>query len=281
MPRPIFRFAPSPNGRLHLGHAYSALLNEDMANAAAGRLLVRIEDIDTERCTPAKSAACLDDLHWLGLSFEEPVLYQSRNGAAYREAIARLAALGLLYVCTCARSDHLASGSTPRDPDGQPHYPGTCRNKAHSFSRESALRIDMARATALARTRGELSCMEKGEVRKLDPTVWGDVIVARKHIGTSYHLAVTVDDAAQGVTDVVRGEDLLQATSIHRLLQLLLELPNPRYHHHPLLRHETGRKLAKSKGDESLADLRAQGVTPADIRTLLGFSPRSSAGPRD
>lgn len=274
---PVFRFAPSPNGRLHLGHAYSALLNQQMAAAAGGRLLLRIEDIDQERCTPAHVVAALDDLRWLGLSFEEPVLRQSSRLAAYREAIARLMEMNVLYVCTCSRKrlaeEAAAQPAAARDPEGQMLYPGTCRRVAHMLTRDSALRLRMAEAVQLAHARaGPLTWQEKGTTVAADPAAWGDVILARKGIGTSYHLAVVIDDAFQGVTDIVRGEDLFAATAIHRLLQVLLGLPAPRYHHHHLIRHDSGRKLAKSKGDESLADLRASGMGARDVRGLLGFA---------
>ncbi len=277
MPQPVFRFAPSPNGRLHLGHAYSALLNERLAKEAGGRLLLRIEDIDLERCTAGNISCAMDDLRWLGLAFEEPVIRQSSRMTAYRDAIAQLTELGLLYVCTCSRktlADHAAADqNVVRDPESQPLYPGTCRRIAHAFSKDSILRLDTQRALQLCGTRtGSISWTEKGATRPADPSRWGDVIIARKTIGTSYHLSVVVDDAWQGVTDVVRGEDLLEATAIHRLLQVLLGLPEPRYYHHALIRHDTGRKLAKSKGDESLADLRAGGMTATDIRAALGFA---------
>lgn len=273
MAPPVFRFAPSPNGRLHLGHAYSALLNARMARESGGRLLLRIEDIDGERCTPENIDAAIADLAWLGLPFEKPVLQQSRRMAAYREAIATLMEMDLLYVCTCTRKELAAfsdaSPQAPRDPEGQALYPGTCRRVAHMFSAGSALRLRMAEAAARA---GSLSWTEKGEPVTARPECWGDVIIARKGIGTSYHLSVVVDDAFQGVTDIVRGEDLREQTSIHRLLQVLLGLPEPRYHHHDLIRHDSGRKLAKSRGDESLADLRAAGVSADQIRMLLGFA---------
>lgn len=277
MPQPVFRFAPSPNGRLHLGHAYSALLNERLAKESGGRLLLRIEDIDRERCTAENVARAMEDLRWLGIAFEEPVLHQSSRMPEYRDAVVQLMELGLLYVCTCTRkklADHAAlHPEVARDPEAQPLYPGTCRRIAHPFSKESILRLDMQKALQVCGARtGALAWREKGGTRPADPSAWGDVIIARKGIGTSYHLAVVVDDAWQGVTDVVRGEDLLEATAIHRLLQVLLGLPEPRYHHHALIRHGSGRKLAKSKGDESLADLRAAGVTPAEIRATLGFA---------
>ena len=272
MQPPVFRFAPSPNGRLHLGHAYSALLNEKMAREMGGRLLLRIEDIDRDRCTSENISAAIADLAWLGIRFEEPVMQQSRRMAAYREAIARLMEMNLLYVCTCTRKELAgfadANPQAPRDPEGQPLYPGTCRRIAHMFTADSALRLRMSAALSLA---GDVSWREKGVRRKADPACWGDVIIARKGIGTSYHLSVVVDDAAQQVSHIVRGEDLLEQTAIHRLLQTLLGLAEPDYHHHGLIRHDTGRKLAKSKGDESLDGLRAEGATPQDIRQRLGF----------
>lgn len=258
MSQHVFRFAPSPNGRLHLGHAYSALLNEKMAREARGRLLLRLEDIDTTRCTDALVQACVDDLDWLGIAFEPHPRRQSRHMQDYRKALDQLQAMGLLYPCTCTRSDLARLKDRPRDPDGQPLYDGHCRIHGTGTS-PAALRLDMAKATALA-----------GPLQR-DPSIWGDVILARKDIGTSYHISVVVDDALQGVTHVVRGKDLEHATSIHLLLQALLGLPHPAYHHHDLIRHETGRKLAKSAADTSLAELRQQGATPGDIRRLLGF----------
>ncbi len=279
MVHPVFRFAPSPNGKLHLGHAYSALLNERMAREAGGRLLVRIEDIDKERCTPTHVQAALQDLHWLGLDFEEDVLFQSQRMADYRDAVARLMEMGLLYVCTCSRktlADHESEHPGLRhDPEGQLLYPGTCRRIAHKFSSDSALRLMMdeaLRRTVQAAGGVPLSWIEKGVRELASPALWGDVIIARRGIGTSYHLSVVVDDAFQGITDIVRGEDLREQTVIHRVLQVLLGLPEPRYHHHPLIRHESGRKLAKSKGDTSLADLREAGVSPGEIRRDLGFA---------
>ena len=254
----IFRFAPSPNGRLHLGHAYSALLNEKMAREAGGRLLLRLEDIDTIRCTGPLVRACIDDLAWLGISFEPNPRRQSQHMDDYKAALAKLDAMGLLYPCTCTRSELARLKDRPRDPDGQPHYDGHC--KIHGPAQApAALRLDMAKAIAMA-----------GPLER-DPSIWGDVILARKDIGTSYHLSVVVDDALQGVTHVVRGMDMEQATSIHLLLQNLLGLPHPTYFHHELIRHETGRKLSKSAADRSLADMRAEGARPPDVRALLGF----------
>jgi len=265
----VFRFAPSPNGHLHLGHAYSALLNAAEAKHTSGRFLVRIEDIDTERCTMALAEQCLQDLAWLGLQWEEPVRVQSEHMADYRTALDTLDARGLLYPCYCSRREIAqATDPTRRDPEGQILYPGTCRGVARSLNAPHALRLDMKKASALA---GPLSFVESEAEIAIDPAAWGDVILARRDIGTSYHIAVVVDDALQGITDVVRGRDLFAATSIHRLLQELLRLPAPRYRHHALIGDETGRKLSKSAGDRSLASLRAEGITAADIRRELGF----------
>jgi glutamyl-Q tRNA(Asp) synthetase len=258
MSPPVFRFAPSPNGRLHLGHAYSALLNEQMALKAGGRLLLRLEDIDAVRCTEALVQACVEDLAGLGITFEPNPRRQSEHMANYKEALGKLRALGLLYPCACTRTDLTRLQGRPQDPDGQPLYDGKCHIHGPRTG-PAALRLDMVRALALA---GPL---------EHDPSNWGDIILSRKDIGTSYHLSVVVDDALQDVNHVVRGKDLEQATSIHLLLQKLMGLPHPAYHHHDLIQHQTGRKLAKSASDTSLADLRRQGMTPTDIRKLLGF----------
>lgn len=274
----ILRFAPSPNGRLHMGHAYSALLNTTLAAHMHGRFLLRIEDIDTTRCTAALTQACFDDLRWLGLVWEEPVRVQSQHLADYAAALAQLQERGLVYPCFCSRRA-VAEAATAPDPEGAPLYPGTCRGlapeaaaarmaagEAHSW------RLAMARAVGqagpLAYTR--FAPHEAG-VERIDahPARWGDVIVARKDIGTSYHMAVVVDDALQGITHVVRGCDLEAATDLHVLLQALLGLPTPRYHHHALLRDDEGGKLAKSRHSTALADWRAQGMGPEDIRAML------------
>lgn len=267
-PRPVFRFAPSPNGRLHLGHAYSALLNQHRAREAGGHLLLRIEDIDQTRCTRSLGEAAIDDLHWLGLRFDGAVRWQSEHLAEYHAAQKRLTEAGLTYPCSCTRKDLAALPPSPADPEGQPLYPGTCRSTGPRPGLPASLRLAMDRAAGDR----ALTMTEKGQVIPVDPAVWGDVVIARKDIGTSYHVAVCVDDALQGVSHVVRGTDLFAATSIHRLVQDILGLPEPHYHHHDLIRHDTGRKLAKSQGDRSLADLRAAGVTAADIRRQLGFS---------
>jgi glutamyl-Q tRNA(Asp) synthetase len=279
---PVFRFAPSPNGNLHLGHALSALLNADMAKAAGGRLLLRIEDIDATRCRPHYEAAIYEDLAWLGLVWEEPVRRQSEHFAGYRAALARLEAMALVYPSFESRAEIavLASG---RDPDGAPLYPGTAkalsaaeRDARIAAGAPYALRLDMTAALARVPSLGweETGEGPKGETGTVaaDPAAWGDVVLARKDVPTSYHLAVVVDDAAQGVTDVVRGRDLFHATSVHRLLQALLGLPAPRYHHHRLLLDPAGRKLSKSTRATGLRELRAQGLTPRDIRRMAGLA---------
>ncbi|MCB1387975.1 MAG: tRNA glutamyl-Q(34) synthetase GluQRS [Rhodobacteraceae bacterium] len=276
----ITRFAPSPTGPLHLGHAFSALTAWDLAQAAHGTFLLRIEDIDQTRSKPAFEAQIYDDLQWLGLTWPEPVMHQSGRRPAYDAALARLEALGVTYRCTCTRGDIRAALSAPQEgapligPDG-PVYPGTCRHAGHTDP-DAAIRLDMARATALT---GPVSVLETGP---LDPgphayaPAWltthvGDIVLARRDIGTSYHLAVTTDDAAQGVTLVTRGADLFEATAIHRVLQRLLDLPAPAYHHHRLIRDEAGKRLAKRDDSRALAVYRAQGASPGDIRRLLGL----------
>ena len=293
MPPPVFRFAPSPNGYLHLGHALSALLNADMALAAGGRLLLRIEDIDTARCRPEYETAIHEDLGWLGLAWEMPVRRQSEHTEDHRAALDRLEVLGLVYPSFESRADiarlvaekEAIAPSTrpwPRDPDGAPLYPGDAKRLSASDRKRRidagepyALRLDMA--TALART-GKLLWVETGSGPNGDtgaitaePAAWGDVILARKETPTSYHLAVVVDDAAQGVSDVVRGRDLYHATAVHRLLQALLGLPQPRYHHHRLVLDADGSKLSKSSQSTGLRELRARGASPAEIRQLAGL----------
>jgi glutamyl-Q tRNA(Asp) synthetase len=284
---PVFRFAPSPNGYLHLGHAYSALLNFDCARATGGRFLLRIEDIDAARCRVEFETAIYQDLAWLGLSWETPVRRQSEHLAAYRAAVEKLSAQGLVYPAFESRAEiarlvaqREAGGVWPRDPDGVPLYPGTAKSLAPEERRrlsESggpyALRLDMAAARARA---GDLSWIEHGEGPDGEsgqisarPEAWGDVILARKETPTSYHLSVVIDDALQGVTEVVRGNDLFHATSVHRLLQCLLDLPQPVYRHHRLVVNDTGQKLSKSSDATGLRELRAAGATPADIRRLL------------
>ena len=275
----ITRFAPSPTGLLHLGHAFSALTAWARARAAGGQFLLRIEDIDTPRCRPAYEQAIYDDLHCLALSWAEPVMRQSDRLPAYDAALAQLAALGLTYPCSCTRADLRAALSAPQEghgPDG-PIYPGPCRGRAMTSRRPGdAIRLDIARA--MARTgpiRFTETAAPRAGVHVIAPEDMrasvGDVVLARKDIGTSYHLAVVVDDAAQGITEVVRGEDLFAATSIHVLLQTLLGLPTPSYHHHRLIRDEAGKRLAKRDDARAIRHYRAAGLTPADTRALVGL----------
>jgi glutamyl-Q tRNA(Asp) synthetase len=284
----VFRFAPSPNGLLHLGHAYSALVNFDLARSGGGRLLLRIEDIDTTRCRPEFEVAILEDLAWLGIEWELPVRRQSEHFPLYRAAVQRLADQGLVYPAFESRAEIMrlvaqrdADGVWPRDPDGVPVYPGPM--KSHAAEERArliesgapyALRLDMA---AAYRRAGDLSWTEHGAgpggetgTVQARPAAWGDVVLARKETPTSYHLSVVVDDALQGVTDVVRGQDLFWSTSVHRLLQRLLDLPQPVYRHHRLVLGSGGQKLAKSTKSTGLRELRARGLTPADIRRLAG-----------
>ena len=270
----MFRFAPSPNGFLHLGHAHSALLNADLARAAGGRLLLRIDDIDETRCRPEYEQAIYDDLRWLGLTWDEPVRRQSEHYDDYRAALAKLDALGLVYPSFESRAE-IARTAAGHDPDGAPLYSGAGKSLAAAERQRRidagepyALRLDMNAATA--RT-GALQWNEDGTTANADPSAWGDVVLARKETPTSYHLSVVVDDAAQGVTDVVRGQDLYPATSVHRLLQALLGLPAPRYRHHRLILDDNGRKLSKSTQATGLRELRAQGKTPVDIRAMVGL----------
>jgi glutamyl-Q tRNA(Asp) synthetase len=289
MARPVFRFAPSPNGYLHLGHALSALLNLDMARENGGRFLLRIEDIDTARCHPEYEAAIYEDLGWLGLQWEEPVWRQSEHLDEHRAALAKLDAWGLIFPSFESRAEiarlvaeREAGGLWPRDPDGGPLYPGTAktlgaaeRQARIAAGEPYALRLDMA--AALARV-GPLTWTEQGtgpggETGELaaQPERWGDVVLARKETPTSYHLAVVLDDARQGVTHVVRGQDLFWSTGVHRLLQALLGLPAPVYHHHRLILDADGRKLSKSTQATGLRELRAGGANPRDIRRMVGL----------
>ena len=268
----VSRFAPSPTGRLHLGHAFSAVRAHDLARAAGGRFLLRIEDIDAARARPAFVDAVVEDLAWLGLSWDAPPLHQSGRLAIYAAALDRLRGRGLAYRCFCTRAEIAASASAPHGSDG-PVYPGTCRilDPAESAARAArephCWRLDMAAALAQA---GALEWRDAAAgIVPARPGGQGDVVLARKDVPTSYHLAVTVDDAAQGVTDVVRGHDLFEATHVHRLLQALLGLPSPRYHHHPLLLGPDGMRLAKRAGSASLAALRAGGADPAALVAAL------------
>lgn len=267
----VSRFAPSPTGRLHLGHAYSAVRAHDLARARNGQFLLRIEDIDGTRSREAFVADIERDLAWLGLTWDGPVIRQSARMNVYAEALEKLQAMGLIYPCFCTRAEIAASASAPHGPEG-PVYPGTCRHlsdaeRAARLDEPHCWRLDMARA--VART-GELHWHDAyaGTIRA-DPLAAGDVVLARKETPTSYHLAVTIDDAAQGVTDVVRGTDLFEATHVHRLLQALLGLPTPDYHHHPLLIGPDGKRLAKRNGARPLADLRADGTDPVALLAAL------------
>ncbi len=282
MPPLVTRFAPSPTGRLHLGHAFSALTAWDLAQAAEGKFLLRIEDLDTTRSRPALEAAIYDDLSWLGLSWPHPVLRQSEHTARYTAALASLAALNLTYPCRCTRADIRAALSAPQEAvDAGPVYPGTCRHRPMSEKSPSdSVRLDVARALSLA---GPLTFEETGPLRPGTHLVdhatliahTGDPILARKDTGTAYHLAVVVDDAYQGITLVTRGGDLWEATPLHRVLQALLGLPVPVWHHHRLIRDEAGRRLAKRDDARALATLRAEGATPHDVRHMLGLAPAS------
>jgi glutamyl-Q tRNA(Asp) synthetase len=262
MPEPVLRFAPSPNGHLHLGHAFSALFTWRAAATLGGVALLRIEDIDPARCKPEYDAAILDDLHWLGLSWPEPVLRQSTRMDAYRDA-----------------APEIAGRSTGTDPDGAPLYDGKCRRHGLAGDRPIQMRLDM---DAAIRWAGPLT-LEAAPVRGVDvdfahietrpatPARWGDAVLVRKDTPTSYHLSVVVDDAAQGITHVTRGQDLEAATDLHVLLQSLLGLPTPAYAHHGLLRDADMQKLSKSKNSPSLRHLRASGGTPGELRAGLGF----------
>ncbi len=290
MPPPVFRFAPSPNGYLHLGHAYSALLNADLAKQSGGRLLLRIEDIDAVRCRPEFEAAIYEDLAWLGIAWEQPVRRQSDQLDIYRSAIERLAADDLVYPAFESRAeiarmvqDKERETTWPRDPDGAPLYPGHARDVPRASRNELiesgapfAWRLDNAAARARV---GRLSWREQGSgpageggIIAAAPEAWGDVILGRKDTPTSYHLSVVIDDALQGITDVVRGQDLFWATSLHRLLQVLLELPHPAYRHHDLIRGDQGQKLSKSNQATGLRELRRNGATPMDLRRIVGLA---------
>jgi glutamyl-Q tRNA(Asp) synthetase len=284
---PVFRFAPSPNGCLHVGHALSALLNAEMARATCGRLLLRIEDIDQARCRPEYEAAIYEDLSWLGVEWEQPVRRQSEHLDDYAGALARLQAMGLIYPSFESRAEiarlvaaREAKGPWPRDPDGAPLYPGDAKHMSAAerarridAGEKYTLRLDMDAASARAGplTWSETGAGPGGETGAVAAgvSIWGDVIIARKETPTSYHLSVVVDDAAQGVTDVVRGGDLFYATAVHRTLQALLGLPEPRYHHHRLVLDDTGNKLSKSTRSTGLRELRARGATPSDVRRLI------------
>ncbi len=292
MTRPVFRFAPSPNGELHLGHAFSALLNQKMARAAGGRLLLRIEDIDLDRCTPEFEAGIYRDLEWLGFEWDGPARRQSEHLADYAGLLDRLIADDLVYPAFMSRGEarayiaerEAAGTKWPRDPDGVPLYPGLDRNLGGRARRRRmaegeafAWRLDTARAAD--GMNGRLSWQELSDAAMTATATvaaeveqWGDVVLARRDAPASYHLAVVCDDALQGVTHVVRGNDLFQATGIHRLLQELLGFPAPLYFHHRLILGSDGRKLSKSRGDTGLSPLRAAGRHAEEIRDLLGLA---------
>lgn len=278
-PTPTFRFAPSPNGPLHLGHARSAILNFEAARAAGGRFLIRIEDIDATRARVEYEAAIQDDLAWLGLDWERPVRRQSEHMADYAAALARLEEKGLVYPSFESRAEIRraveACPGWPRDPDGAPLFPFSRetisdaeRERRRAAGEPYALRLDMKAALAQVAL-PPLCWHEEGEgTIAADPAAWGDIVIARKEMPTSYHLAVVVDDALQGITQVIRGGDLKASTCVHRLLQHLLGLPAPGYRHHGLVLDEAGRKLSKSLGAPSLAGLRAQGLSREAVRRM-------------
>ena len=255
------RFAPSPTGYLHLGHASSAVRAHDFARDRGGRFLLRIEDIDVGRCREAFVEGILEDLRWLGLDWDGPVVRQSERLDLYAAALETLRGMGLVYPCFCTRRDIAASASAPHGPEG-PVYPGTCRGRGVD-PEGAAWRLDMARAVEMA---GPLDWTDElAGVQRAEPERFGDVVLLRKEAPASYHLAATLDDAADGVTLVTRGADLFAASHVHRLLQALLGLPVPVWHHHALLVEADGRKLAKRRGSPALADLRRAGQ---DGRTL-------------
>ncbi|KKC25263.1 tRNA glutamyl-Q(34) synthetase GluQRS [Sphingomonas sp. SRS2] len=290
----ISRFAPSPTGRLHLGHAASALRAHDFVRARGGRFLLRIEDIDPVRCRPEHVAGIIEDLRWLGIGWDEEPVFQSHRLPLYAAALDRLSAAGLAYPCFCTRAriaaEIAASAAAPHGPDG-PLYPGTCRaltgaeRAARIAAGEAhAWRLDVAKAAAVA---GPLHWRDAtaGEIAAT-PEIHGDIVLARKDAPTSYHLAVTVDDAAQAISDVVRGEDLFAATHVHRLLQALLGLPTPAYHHHALLTDANGERLAKRAGSPTLASMRDDGMDSeklvARLRTQIVMPAQAGiSGARD
>ena len=280
---PILRFAPSPNGFLHLGHAYSALFTQHWARELGGAFLLRLEDIDTARCKPEFAEAILADLAWLGLGWPEPVMVQSQRFPIYAAAAQRLRNLRLLYPCFCSRAE-IAAAASGEDPDGAPLYAGTCRHLSPELVHQRLergdpvqYRLDGARATArtgpLTYTVIQPTPRDRPQIRYAKPERWGDIVVQRKQTLSSYHLSVVIDDAAQGITHVTRGRDMEASTDIHVLLQFLLALPTPNYTFHKLILGADGKKLAKSKGSASLRELRAAGWTAGDVRRELGFTP--------
>lgn len=277
------RFAPSPTGPLHLGHAYSALLAHDMALAAQGQFMLRIEDIDPSRARLQWEQQIYDDLHWLGLNWPQPVMRQSDRLPRYAEALQQLSTLGLAYPCSCNRTDIEAAAGAPQEgvpqfgPDGR-IYPGTCRSRSMDSAQDTdVIRLNMAKAVSLGLLRGfsETGPLHQGDhpldAKSLIEEV-GDIILVRRNMGSSYHLSVVVDDADQSVTHVTRGADLFEATQIHVLLQSLLHLPTPIYHHHDLIRDDAGKRLAKRDDARAIAKYRAEGASPQDIRALVGLA---------
>ncbi len=285
----VTRFAPSPTGRLHLGHGFSALMAHDFARAAGGAFLLRVEDIDFGRSRPEFVDGIIEDVEWLGMMPDGEIVYQSERLHLYAAALDRLKGEGLVYPCFCTRSaisaEIAASASAPHGPDG-PVYPGTCRSltgaeRERRANVPHAWRLDIGKA--LGSVRGTLTWSEGNTEVVAQPYLLGDVVLARKDAPSSYHLSVTVDDAAQGVTDVVRGRDLYHATHVHRLLQALLGLPTPTYHHHALLLGPDGQRLAKRHGAPTIAALRQAGADPAQLaedlrmgRLPYGYSPSAS-----
>jgi glutamyl-Q tRNA(Asp) synthetase len=281
MPASVLRFAPSPNGYLHLGHAYSALFTDYWAKRLGGKFLLRLEDIDVGRCKPEFAEAIVDDLHWLGLTWPEPVMVQSERFPIYAGHAERLRNRGLLYPCFCSRAE-VAEHAVGLDPDGAPLYGGTCRHLdrdtlAERLDRGDPVqyRLDNAAATALTGpitfTVAQPTPLDRPQIRYARPELWGDVVIQRKDTPTSYHLSVVVDDGAQGVTHVTRGRDMEASTDIHVLLQMLLGLRQPIYTFHKLVVGDDGKKLSKSKGSPTLRALRAEGISPSEVRARLGF----------
>ncbi len=283
--QPVFRFAPSPNGELHLGHAYSALVTHHLAKETGGRFLLRIEDVDGGRARPEFERQIIDDLTWLGLEWQQPVWRQSDHLDNYQKALDRLDNMGLLYPCFASRKEianHPLSRKMPENPDGATIYPGIYRNLPPEQARQRiargdphTLRLNMKKALeVIGKKNAKIEFRERDhdgryKTIKMSPADWGDVVLARREIKTSYTLAVVVDDALQAVSHVTRGEDLFYATSLQRLLQILLKLPEPLYYHHPLIVDMTGRKLSKSDADVSLRTIRASGMSAADLRQQL------------
>jgi len=277
----ITRFAPSPTGPLHLGHAYSALVAHDMARKAGGQFLLRIEDIDQSRARPQWERQIYEDLNWLGITWDGPVMRQSERLNVYRETLDKLWQSGFLYRCTCTRRDIEEAVNAPQEgaafgPDGL-IYPGTCRISGAPTPGEplpdTPLRLNMLRAACPCHF-SELCKAPKG-VQQITPEQMqrdvGDIVLARRDMGTSYHLSVVLDDAAQGITHVIRGEDLFEATKIHVTLRNLLKLPTPNYCHHRLIRDENGKRLAKRDDARAIAKYREDGASPADIRKMVGL----------